>query len=305
MLAPDSTILSCPEQRLPGNWLLAVPRPPKKISFENSLQDKSRCPGILQHPALPESCDIADTMNPTWGQEEPPGCEQQKQQSKGKRWWGEVIAWWQSCMNGVHVAGDQASGCEGKGMWGLLAGELHCICALGPHQCQHRCCDCLGSWPESSTAQDAAEKSSSSAWVLSPPWTFFQLKLLFHSVWFPWAILSCHLIPHCLYILCFFNQKGKQRLEGDKNSTRGWWKVQPFRKKETSILRWEQTKDQRKHGNVLVLDRMDSFCLAASWVEICSLPVRLLWAGGQETLLGLRNLWDESVYIISVLSITY
>lgn len=36
-LAPDSTILSHPEQHLPANLLLSVLRQSKQLSFENSL----------------------------------------------------------------------------------------------------------------------------------------------------------------------------------------------------------------------------------------------------------------------------
>lgn len=94
------------------------------------------------------------------------------------------------------------------------------------------------------------------------------------SMWFPWDILSLCRILHLWFYILHLDRKAKVR-------KRTRIQVGTDARSSLRILR-QPRKDPSKHGNTLVLDRTDSFCLAASWLaETCCLPVRLLNAPGR------------------------
>lgn len=106
-----------------------------------------------------------------------------------------------------------------------LAREPPCVCALGPHQCQHH-------YPGSYIAAPAAVTHPGRGQNLQPA-KIAQRKQLLQldccfllepyftqtafsntaSVWFPMAILSLQLILHlCLYILLLLHPDGKAKV---------------------------------------------------------------------------------------------
>lgn len=176
------------------------------------------------------------------------------------------------------MGGNQAPGCEGKGIYRQWVGEPPCMCALGPYQCQHHYPGLYIAAPTAMThpghghnlwGKKYCRENSSFNLTIVSSLNLILVKAAFPytaAMWLPWAILSLHLILHlCLYILPLLHPDRKAKVRKRTRIQVGTTARSSLSQKKKQEY-WDRInkKTQVSNRDVLVLDRTDSFCLAAS-----------------------------------------